>query len=70
MFHLLLRLYEGDDLAGLMKGIKGISARRINQLRNTTGPIWQADYFDRYIRDGEHFSKAFAYIENNPVLAK
>ncbi|MBL0241061.1 MAG: AMP-binding protein [Chloracidobacterium sp.] len=68
--HLLLRLYEGDDLAGLMKGIKGISARRINQLRNTTGPIWQADYFDRYIRDGEHFSKAFAYIENNPVLAK
>ncbi|MBK9438536.1 MAG: AMP-binding protein [Chloracidobacterium sp.] len=42
----------------------------MNQLRNTTGPIWQADYFDRYIRDGEHFSKAFAYIENNPVLAK
>lgn len=68
--HLLLRLYEGHDLAGLMKRIKGISARRINQLRNTTGSVWQADYFDRYIRDGEHFSKVFAYIENNPVLAK
>lgn len=68
--HLLLRLYEGHDLAGLMKRIKGISARRINQLRNTTGSVWQADYFDQYIRDGEHFSKVFAYIENNPVLAK
>ncbi len=68
--HLLLRLYEGHNLAGLMKRIKGISARRINQLRNTNGSIWQADYFDRYIRDGEHFSKVFAYIENHPVLAK
>jgi len=67
--HLLLRLYDGHDLAGLMKRIKGISARRINQLRNTTGSIWQADYFDRYIRDAKHFSKVFGYIENNPVSA-
>jgi REP element-mobilizing transposase RayT len=27
------------------------------------------EYFDRYIRDAEHFEKAFRYIENNPVKA-
>jgi putative transposase len=27
------------------------------------------EYFDRYIRDYEHFEKTFRYIENNPVKA-
>jgi len=67
--HLLLRMCDGCDLAGLMKRIKGVSARKINQLTGRSGPVWQADYFDRYIRDAEHFDKVFRYIENNPVAA-
>jgi hypothetical protein len=27
------------------------------------------EYFDRYIRDGVHYKKTIAYIENNPVKA-
>ena len=67
--HLLLRMYEGEDLGGLMKRIKGVSSRKINQLLGRKGSVWQADYFDRYIRDAEHFAKVVRYIENNPVVA-
>jgi len=28
------------------------------------------DYFDRYIRNAEHFAKTMRYIENNPVKAR
>ena len=31
--------------------------------------FWMREYFDRYIRDEEHFNKAVAYIHNNPVKA-
>jgi acetyl-CoA synthetase len=68
--HILFRLREGFTLAGLMKRIKGISARRINQLLGRGGTVWQADYFDRYVRDEKHFRDAFRYIEENPVAAK
>jgi len=34
-----------------------------------SGQLWQEDYWDRYIRDGEHFGKARRYIESNPVKA-
>jgi acyl-CoA synthetase (AMP-forming)/AMP-acid ligase II len=67
--HLLLRLLDGFDLSGLMKSIKGVSARKINQRLGRSGTVWQADYFDRYIRDESHFSKVLRYIENNPVVA-
>ncbi|HMT08066.1 MAG TPA: primosomal protein N' [Pyrinomonadaceae bacterium] len=68
--HILFRMIAGDDLAGLMKRIKGISARRINELLGRKGKVWQADYFDRFIRSGKHYTNTLQYIENNPVAAK
>ncbi|MGB7208542.1 MAG: AMP-binding protein, partial [Pyrinomonadaceae bacterium] len=68
--HLLLRLLPGHEMSGFMKRIKGVSARKINEIRGTTGPVWQPDYFDRYIRDGRHYARVLSYIEKNPVIAK
>jgi len=31
--------------------------------------FWQDDYFDRYIRDEDHYRRVVRYIENNPVKA-
>jgi len=28
------------------------------------------EYFDRYIRNAEHFRRTVTYIENNPVKAR
>jgi len=68
--HLVLRPQQGHSLSDIVKRIKGVSARKINELRGTAGPVWQPDYFDRYIRDAEHYAHTINYVENNPVRAK
>ncbi len=68
--HLLLYPHEGHSLSDIIKRIKGISARRINEANGSSGSVWQPDYFDRFIRDEKHFRDTVRYIENNPVKAK
>src|SRR5438094_99639 len=50
--HLLLQPLEKSpkawhELSGILKALKGISARRINQLSGTSGTVWQEESFDR-----------------------
>ena len=67
--HLVLRPNPQSSLSTIMQTIKSVSSHKINKQLGRSGPIWQADYFDRYIRDWEHFQKAIVYVENNPVKA-
>jgi putative transposase len=46
------------------------SAVRINRLLGRTGTFWQKDYFDRLVRDQDHFANCVRYIRRNPVKAK
>jgi REP-associated tyrosine transposase len=48
---------------------KGVSARKIAKALNLAPPIWQADYFDRYLRSTESYSQEWDYVEQNPVRA-
>jgi REP element-mobilizing transposase RayT len=57
------------DLSEIMKGIKGVSARRINQMLGTSGSVWQDESYDRIIRDEEEYLEKWNYIWNNPVKA-
>jgi hypothetical protein len=52
----------------LMQSIKGFTARTANALLDRTGPFWQHESYDHWVRDGE-FSKIKRYIEMNPVNA-
>jgi REP element-mobilizing transposase RayT len=72
--HLLLyplRIQVGHwyDLSVIMKGIKGVSARRINQLLGTTGSVWQEESYDRIVRDEQELQEKVEYMYNNPVKA-
>jgi REP element-mobilizing transposase RayT len=67
--HWLMRPLDGLALSDIIKSVKGSTAYLINRNLGRKGTIWMPDYFDRYIRDSEHFSKAVRYIENNPVKA-
>ncbi|HXM34693.1 MAG TPA: transposase [Pyrinomonadaceae bacterium] len=68
--HLLATALPGHSLSELMHSIKSYTAHEANKLLRRTGQFWIEDYFDRYIRDVEHFSNTIRYIENNPVKAK
>jgi len=67
--HLLMRPNVDASLSTIVKSIKSVSSHKINKLLGRTGPVWQPDYFDRYIRDADHYAKALSYIEKNPVKA-
>ena len=48
---------------------KGISSRKIIKALSARAPIWQADYFDRYLRSTESYSEKWDYVEQNAVRA-
>ena len=48
---------------------KSFTSKRINEALTRSGSVWMVDYFDRYIRDEEHFEKVRDYIRRNPVSA-
>ncbi len=67
--HFLIKINENSTLSRFMKAFKQKTTREINIRENTSGIIWQKEYYDRYIRDDKHFSVAKAYIRSNPVKA-
>ena len=74
--HLLLQPWpkNSDDkrnvgfwlLSELLHSIKSFSADRINEVENKTGPLWEKERFDRYIRSDRDLQEKFHYILRNP----
>ena len=48
---------------------KSVSSRRIAAALAIKQPIWQTDYFDRYLRSSESYSEKWHYVEQNAVRA-
>jgi putative DNA methylase len=67
--HSLLTRFEDWELNKLMQSHKSYTAHEANKVLKRSGQFWMEDYFDRYIRNWEHFHNAVSYIENNPVKA-
>ncbi len=67
--HALLIPLEPFLLEDIVHSWKSFTANEANRILKRTGQFWQAEYFDRYIRNGEHYFAAVDYIEQNPVKA-
>ena len=67
--HLLTSFRQGELLKNRLQRWKGGSARCINEELQRTGRLWQLGYFDRLIRDAEHFGNCVRYIRRNPQKA-
>jgi putative transposase len=67
--HVLIAIKEGVSLSDVVRSWKTYSAKQIARITDWKGTVWQADYWDRYIRDAEHYQRAMAYILANPVKA-
>jgi len=67
--HLLLRPQSDLTVPQIVQGIKSVSSRKIKKLLGSKEPVWAVDYFDRYIRDENHFLATARYIERNPLRA-
>ncbi|MBY0565101.1 MAG: transposase [Hyphomonadaceae bacterium] len=67
--HVLVEQFPGHALGIVVQTWKSVSAHLINKRENRRGALWQREYFDRFMRDEEHFERTSRYIELNPVRA-
>ena len=58
---------EWHSLSGILHSIKRHSARRINQARRRQGKLWQAETYDRIVRDEAEFDEKAQYILTNAL---
>ena len=70
--HMLLTPLSRPDgwshsLPTILQGIKGSSARAINDAFGMTGPVWQGESFDHELRRDEDLRRLGEYIAQNPV---
>lgn len=68
--HALVEQFGGQRLDKIAQSWKSYTATEINRALGRSGPLWQREYFDRFMRDGEQLAATIAYIEANPVAAK
>ena len=68
--HGLFSLRDGHKLEDVLQSWKGFSGREINRLRGASGAFWMKDYYDRMIRNSEHFWNCAGYIRRNPAKAR
>jgi REP element-mobilizing transposase RayT len=67
--HALIATNAEIELGQIVHAWKRFTTRRINGLLGRTGTVWAKDYFDRFIRNDEHFETTRRYIEQNPAAA-
>ena len=67
--HVLIRPLDGWGLEKIVHGWKSYTAKQINRLQGRTGTVWQAEYFDRLIRNRDELRRGVQYILENPVKA-
>ena len=70
--HAVFRLIEPHKLGGVLRQIKGRSARLVNQLlqkdhRLKPVPLWMEESFDHIVRHEAELQEKVEYIRQNPV---
>ena len=67
--HVLIEVLSDNSLSDILHSWRSYTAHKANKVLGRTGQFWMGEYFDRYIRDEEHFQRVNDYITNNPVKA-
>lgn len=68
--HLVFELLSKDKLVGdIMASIKRYSAKNANELLKFKGRFWQAESFDRLVRNEKELYNIIKYVLRNPVNA-
>jgi len=68
--HALVEPLGESELSDLLKGIKGASARLVNQALGRSGVFWMDESYDRIVRNSKEYAYFLRYIRENPVKAQ
>ncbi|MCW5547335.1 MAG: transposase [Opitutaceae bacterium] len=66
--HLFARpALEAKPLARWMETWKSLSARQLKASIGLKPPLWQRDYFDRFLRSADNYAEKWNYVAMNSV---
>ena len=66
--HALVEIWQ-VPMGTILHGWKSYTSKAANKILRREGSFWEDDYFDRKIRDEQHFWRVVRYIKNNPMSA-
>ena len=66
-WHAMIGVGYPLTISRVMQSIKWISSRRLNERRGAQGPVWQHQFWDRFVRHPKEFAARFDYMHLNPV---
>jgi putative transposase len=64
--HVLVHPLNDEPLEKIVHSWKSFTARRMQREHHRQGAVWQAEYFDRLIRNEKEFAQKVHYIVDNP----
>ena len=67
--HVVIRLFAGRELEGVVKAWKNFSAKAANHALGQKGRFWPREYYNRPIRNGNELGRAIRYVVENPSRA-
>ena len=67
--HVAIRPYAEQKLEDILHSWKSFTANRINEILGKSRAFWQAESYDRIVRDSSHFENVADYILRNPGKA-
>ena len=65
--HLIYQSAQNEDMRRTLQALKGSSAHALTKGSERVAPIWQAESFDRLIRNEDELQKSWTYLEQNPL---
>jgi hypothetical protein len=66
-WHALIWTGHPLTISQAIHDVKRVSARQLYRQRGTQGPVWQHQFWDRFVRHAREFSDRLDYIHLNPV---
>ena len=51
----------------MIHDVKKVSARRLHERRGAGGPLWQHQFWDRFVRHAKEYTDRLVYMHLNPV---
>lgn len=66
-WHALLWTGCALTISQVVHDVKKVSARKLHERCGTQGPLWQHQFWDRFVRHAKEFNERLSYMHLNPV---
>lgn len=65
--HVLIWPRHALLISQVLHDVKNVSALRLHAVRGSEGPLWQHQFWDRFVRNATEFNARLEYMHMNPV---